>query len=388
MDDGTRSVGAHVLLFCSDLNEASQQKMIGGFLAAGHRVTTASFKRRNMPEASPAWRDIDLGTLGNGVGLRRLWRLAGSLAKVARLSRSAGSFDHIVARDLDMALLALWGRVWSSGRPPVVYVSLDVHGVLSRGGIIGWLARWVERRVLSGATALVVSSPGFLRAHFEARQGYTGEVRLLENRVLWPDVAPPRVTTPQEGVPVLGWVGALRCPRSFALLAEAARRAGDELRVELHGAVHYHQLPNFDRTVASTPALTWHGAYKYPQDLGRIYGRLSCVWGQDLWQSGANSDWLLPNRIYEAGYFGCPILAVAGTETGRRVAQDGSGVVLEHAQVDAILAALRDRDTLALARRRVQRLPAQRFSQTSAQMAACVLGAPMHEVAPAVRAIG
>lgn len=388
MDDSTRSLGAHVLLLCSDLNEASQQKMIGGFLAAGYRVTTASFKRRNMRAAAPTWVDVDLGTLGNGVGLRRLLRLVGSLVKVARLSRSAGPFDHIVARDLDMALLALWSRFWSSRRPPVVYVSLDVHDVLSRGGIMGRLARWVERRVLSRATALVISSPGFLREHFEARQGYTGEVRLLENRVLWPGVAPPRVATPPEGVPVLGWVGALRCPRSFALLAEVARRAGGNLRVELHGAIHYHQLPNFDRTVASIPALTWHEAYAYPGDLGRVYGRLSCVWGQDLWQSGANSDWLLPNRIYEAGYFGCPILAVAGTETGRRVAQDGSGVVLERAQADAILAALNDRDTLALARRRLQRLPAQRFAQTPAQMAACVLGAPVDEVAPAVRAVG
>jgi hypothetical protein len=39
------------------------------------------------------------------------------------------------------------------------------------------------------------------------------------------------------------------------------------------------------------------------------------VWAQDLWQSGANSDWLLPNRIYEASYFGCPSIALA---PGRR----------------------------------------------------------------------
>ncbi len=61
----------------------------------------------------------------------------------------------------------------------------------------------------------------------------------------------------------------------------------------------------------------------------RIYG-----------SEGGNSDWLLPNRIYEASWFGCPSIAVSDTETGRKIASTGIGFTIEAPTADALVACL------------------------------------------------
>jgi hypothetical protein len=69
--------------------------------------------------------------------------------------------------------------------------------------------------------------------------------------------------------------------------------------------------------------------------------RLRCGLGAGPLASRGNSDWLLPNRIYEASYFGCPSIALAGTETGRRVAADGLGFTVEEPTAEALTELLR-----------------------------------------------
>ena len=44
---------------------------------------------------------------------------------------------------------------------------------------------------------------------------------------------------------------------------------------------------------------------------------------------GNNSDWLLPNRLYEGGYFGIPAIAAAQHETGRYIQQRQIGVAID-----------------------------------------------------------
>ncbi len=365
-----------VLILASDLHEASQRKTILGLKAAGWTVESASFKRGNMAPAAVDWPDLDLGAVGNGVTLARWLGLLRAMWRLTRARQRVRGVDRIVARNLDMALLGLWARFCAGRRVPLIYQCLDIHGSLIGSGFRARLARWVERRVLARCASLVISAPGFIDHYFQPVQRYDGPVQLLENRILWAATAPPRNPNyiRQQRPVTLGWVGTLRCPQSFALLAEVARQCGPNMRVEMHGAVHHHQLPNFDRTLARIPALTWHGPYAYPDGLAAIYARLTCVWGQDLWQSGANSDWLLPNRVYEAGYFGCPLLAVEGTATAQRVAQYGSGIVLSRPSAPEVLQALSNPRALDAARAALLAMPGSAFAQTPWTMARVLLG--------------
>ena len=336
---------AKVTFFAFDIAEAAQIRRIEAVRSLGHAVASVSFRRANMnTDFQPDWPDLPLGAVRNNDFLRRGLRVAASILHVWRQrDRLAGS-PVWIARNFDLLAIA-WAVKALSGRSDVqlVYECLDIHGLFTRAGPVGGVMRGLERRLLGRIALLIHSSPGFERHYFTPVQRYAGPVALIENK-LWigEDDLPRPASARATGAPlVLGWVGSLRCRKSLLILAEAARRMGGALRVEMHGNVHAHAIPDFAAILEAHPGLSHHGAYSYPDDLSAIYQSCDLVWAQDLWQRGANSDWLLPNRIYEASFFGCPQIAVAGTETGQRVAEAGQGFVLPEATADALVALLR-----------------------------------------------
>ena len=356
---------SHVAIFAFDLNEASQAKTIQAIRATGARVTSLSFRRRNMPPTRPDWRDLPLGESCNGLGPRRLLALLRAVPRVLRHARALADADVVVARNLDLALLALLGRAVAGSRAPMIYQCLDIHGAMTGPGLRGAILRLAERFVLRRCARVVVSAPAFADAHFRAVQRHRGDIHLLENRIWWPAAPPPRprATAPRQGPLRLGWVGTLRCPDSLALLAALAERMGPSVLVLLRGTVHAHQLPHLDRVLARHPNMRYEGRYTYPDGLARAYAGLECVWAQDLWQRGGNSDWLLPNRLYEAGWFGCPCIAVDGTATADRVARAGTGITIPAPRADLLEQALNrlGPEGLATLRARLLAQPASRF---------------------------
>lgn len=335
---------ARILVFGFDIAEAAQIRRIRGLIAEGHEVRSAAMRRDNMNRGFvPDWPNLHLFATGNGGMLRRFLLVIGAIVKCWAARGALGRPEVMLARNLDMLAVALGARLALPGRPPVIYECLDIHGSVSRPGLLGAMMRWAERRCLARTALLVVSSPRFVEAHFGPVQGYRGRWMLIENK-LWaagPLPRPARARPRPEGAPLtLGWVGAIRCAPSLDLLMAAADAMGPRLQVLIAGTLHAHAVPGLRAAIARRPNVTHVGPYAYPGDLGAVYGACDLVWAQDLWQAGANSDWLLPNRIYEAGYFGCPSLALAGTETGRRVAADGLGFTIESATPAALIACL------------------------------------------------
>ena len=133
-------------------------------------------------------------------------------------------------------------------------------------------------------------------------------------------------------------------------------------------------LPDFERMVADRENVTCYGPYDYPDGLEQIYSGCDAVWVQDLWQWGTNSTWLLPNRIYEAGYFGCPSIAVAGTETGRRVAR-GLGWTVPEPTADALVSLLRSLspEEVGARRRALLAMPENSFRQSPEEITSALL---------------
>lgn len=319
------------------------------YLDCGFEVTGFMMRRTNMnPDFEPFWDNVHLYQAENESMLRRLGVVIGSIFKLlAHRDKLAGA-DVIVARNLDMLTIAVAARVFVRPQPPVIYECLDIHGLMTNPGLKGRIARAVERHLLARTKALIVSSPAFMREYFLPVQNWRGMFTLVENKLWIEEGGPGRPLPPRgemagewtEERPLrLSWVGTLRCANSLAILAEAADRMGPRLQVALHGIVHDHAIPDFHEILAARPNMTWHGAYDYPDGLAGIYEASDLVWSQDLWQWGTNSTWLLPNRIYEASYFGCPSIAVDGSETGRRVA-DGLGWTIPVAEAGALCALL------------------------------------------------
>ena len=351
-----------LVVFGFDAAEAAQIRRIKSYLSSGFQVQGFTMRRDNMnSDFEPFWPNIHLYEVANESILRRIRAILGSVAKVARNREALRGADVIVARNLDMLAIAVAARWLTPGdRPPVIYECLDIHGLMTNPGPKGRLFRWLERRLLGQTASIIVSSPAFVSQYFKPVQGWNGSVTLLENK-LWIDgrdlrrpAAASRDIAPDAPL-VLGWVGTLRCPRSLELLLAAADAMGDRLRIEMHGVVHSHALPDFFDQIAARDNVEFLGSYDYPDGLAPIYGRCDLVWSQDLWQWGTNSTWLLPNRIYEASYFGCPSIAVDGCETGDRVA-GGLGWTIADPTADALIALLQTLDRAEIEQKRLDLL--------------------------------
>jgi succinoglycan biosynthesis protein ExoL len=387
---------ARVVFFAFDIAEAAQLRRIDSIRALGHEVASVSFVRDNMSaRGEPDWQNLPLGPSSNNRYLLRLARLGRAALRLWRGRSVLGGSDVWIARNLDMVLLAvLMKRLTGRRDVKLVYECLDIHGLFTRTDAVGAIMRRVERYMLARCDLLIVSSPGFLDAYFRPIQHIETPVALLENKLWVSDVPLPRPMRPRarnaDAPFVLGWVGSLRCARSLDILAGAARALGPAVEIVCHGAVHRHAIPAFDAILEAHPNIRDAGPYRYPDDLSAIYTGCDAVWAQDLWQAGANSDWLLPNRIYEASYFGCPSIAVEGTETARRISAGDLGFTLDAATVEALTELLRGLDIGAIAAASEQLLarPASEFRLTPEELAqalAPVLGATPEprDVAPA-----
>jgi len=377
-----------VVVFGFDAAESSQIRRIRSLMDTGHDVVAFTMRRANMnADFVPFWRNIHLFRVSNERVFRRLLVLLLSCFKIAWNCGELRGAGVIMARNFDMLVLAHVARLFSL-RPgvPIVYECLDIHGSFTAPGKVAAAFRAVERFFMSRSQLLVVSSPGFIDNYFQPVQGHRGKVQILENKIWFGGELPARRRSSANlcgGRPwVLGWVGSLRCEPSLRILLAVAERLGKCVRIEMHGNIHRHVLPDFERRIAACPNITYHGPYSYPDGLAQVYSGCDFVWAQDLWQTGANSDWLLPNRIYEAGYFGCLSIAVAGTETGRKVAADDLGYTVEAATPAALAGLLEGLDPTEVetSRARLLARPSSDFIYTPEDIQAVLDAAAQHRL--------
>ena len=359
MTDATlpRLEGMPVAVFGFDIAEAAQIRRIRSLMALGCRVTSFCQRREGGPSFTPEWRNIDLGLVRHKDIRGRALGAAAAVRRAMSGWRELAGARLVLARNLDLALIALAARrlaALRAGRaaPPLVYECLDIHDLMTRPDRVGRIMRRAERHVLAQSALLVVSSPGFMQNYFLPVQGYRGPVALVENKLwlgLGAEARPlrPAPSSRLDGPLTIGLVGSIRCQASVELLMRTADLMGDRLRVRISGGLHEHSLHGFHKALAARANVEWTGPYAYPQGLAQAYAGCDLVWAQDMWQRGTNSDWLLPNRIYEASWCGCPSVGLADTQTGARITADRLGWTVPRAAPED-LAALLDRLTPGL----------------------------------------
>jgi succinoglycan biosynthesis protein ExoL len=273
-----------------------------------------------------------------------------------------------------MLVTAFLARRRARLKTPIIYECLDVHRLLTNKSLAGLIFRRAEGWFLKRCSRLVVSSPGFLRNHFEVHHKGRFRAVLIENKLAAGAVYGPRPSPAPSGArnrPLrIGWVGMLRCRRSFGLLLELSRQFKDEIRIVMRGKAASEEIPDFDARLREIDAegrgnVDFDGPYRAPEDLAGIYGGLDLVWAGDFMEAGANSVWLLPNRIYEGGYYAIPPLAPAGTETARWIDEHGVGFTLEEDLTLTLPALIRqlaaDRNAISQRRARLLNLDDSTF---------------------------
>lgn len=329
-----------VLYLVHDLTDAAVSRRVAMLEAGGARVTVAGFRRddRAAPARLGAGAPIDLGVTRDGRFAQRIAAVAGAAFALRTRLGAVAQPEVVIARNLEMLALADRAAGLFPTRPAIVYESLDIHRLLLGDNAVSRAMRAAERRFGREVALLLTSSPAFVREYFEPYGQIDAPVVLLENKVLDLGDARPGRSRPAIGEPwKIGWFGALRCARSLDLLIDAVRRLDGRVELVLRGRPAYDAIPDFDARVDAAPHVAFHGSYSNPEDLDSIYGEVHFNWAIDFFEAGLNSEWLLPNRLYEGGRHGAVPIARAGTETGRFLADRGIGIVLDTCSADELV---------------------------------------------------
>jgi succinoglycan biosynthesis protein ExoL len=359
---------SRVVYVAPDCTDSAVQRRVRSFQRVGADVVSFSFRRvRYNREFVPDWPNVELGLTTERKLVSRAIVFLQALRCIFRDRRIWRSASLVCARNLDLAILALVGKAVTRCPAPLVYEVLDIHPSMSRRGLRGKLSRWVERRVLARSQHVVVSSPAFLREYFRPLQRYTGPCLLLENK--WPieelTSFKRQLVCEVERQPdmwTIGWFGNIRCQRSLEILTELADALPDRVRICIRGYASLLGEDKLQQVIRNRPNMVFEGEYVAPQDLAEVYSDVHFNWCVDL-DGCENSLWLLPNRLYEGGYFGVPALAVADHETGRVVRQRGLGLSLENPLGESLrnLFLNMDGDTYQRLRERTESLPLSLF---------------------------
>jgi succinoglycan biosynthesis protein ExoL len=322
---------AKIAYFAHDLTDPAVQRRVRMLAAGGAIVAPIGFRRGREPvtaiEGFPA---VEIGRSADGRLLKRALSVVAASANLGTTARHVAGSNAIIARNLEMLLLAARARNRYAPEAKLVYECLDIHRILLSGGLNGALLRWLESRLWRDVDMLLTSSPAFLHNYFAPRD-FAKPIRLVENKLLLLEHDRPHLPVPARpaGPPWrIGWFGVIRCSRSLDILSSLAKSGDGAIEVIIRGRPSGATFPDFDAALANRPYVHYEGPYRNTFDLGRIYGDVHFVWAIDYYESGQNSAWLLPNRIYEGTFHGAVPIGLAGVETGAWLTKRGVGVVL------------------------------------------------------------
>ncbi|RWM09597.1 MAG: glycosyltransferase family 4 protein [Mesorhizobium sp.] len=331
----------HVLYLVHDVSDPAVRRRVKMLRAGGARITLAGFRRTTSPIAEIEGLDpVDLGLTRDGRFAQRIGAVAKAAVSIGAKLSAVARPDLIIARNLEMLALARRANQAFGAGVPIVYECLDIHRLVLRNDLIGKTLRGAERHLARDVKLLVTSSPAFIANYFKPFGQIAAPVELIENKYF--DTMPVPVDDLLESAPPvappwrIGWFGALRCRRSLELLAEFTRRQNGRFEVVLRGRPALSEFPDFHAFVEAEPWLSFRGPYRNPEDMAAIYREAHFSWAIDFFEQGQNSEWLLPNRLYEGCRFGAVPISMAGTETGRFLKQQDIGVLLSEATPEGL----------------------------------------------------
>ena len=156
----------------------------------------------------------------------------------------------------------------------------------------------------------------------------------MENKVLASEISPDEAAHRNNGPPIIGppwrigWFGMIRCRRRLHLLSALCHALPGQVEVVIRGRVSQNVIPDFDAVVAASPGMSFLGSYNRHTDLSGIYRAVHFNWVMDFYETPGNSEWLLPNRLYEGSIYGAVPIALASVESGRWLARHGCDILL------------------------------------------------------------
>lgn len=322
------------LYLVHDLSDAAVRQRTRMLREAGVAITVAGFNRAPadaFPDLGATV--IDLGPSHAGRLIHRAAMTIRNWLDTAELRRRLPTRPQvIIARNLEMLVVAARLRRQVAPRARIVFECLDIHGFMMARCAHGSLLRRLERHLLDQCDLVVVSSPDYQHAYFKPVQRWTGPTLLVENKFYPPDgfaLDPARQAPPPGSGPpwTIGWFGMIRCAEGLRILERMQAALPGVASVFIAG----RPSEALQRQIAGLPAaadIRFLGPY-LPDDLPALVRRTHFVWSIDFFHRDFNSQVLLPNRLYSSCLFGSVPVVVGATATGRWLQRHRAGIHLK-----------------------------------------------------------
>ncbi|MEP0522200.1 MAG: glycosyl transferase family 1 [Hyphomicrobiales bacterium] len=325
-----------------NLNDPAIRRRVLFMQAGGSNVAIAGFgDKEKISELDLNSEPIYLGKRADGRLVGRALSVAFAIPKLMRLTRNKPLPEVILARNIEMLFLASMTRRISKRKElPVVYECLDIHKLQLAKSWKGRVLRYIEGYLIKRSSAIVTSSPAFKSNYFDRFKNAPKDIVLIENKVLELSGLEHEKLPQQllDTVPAwkIGWFGTLRCQKSMSALAKFVQQTKNQFKIVLRGRPALSAHDDFFAEVDANTKVDFLGKYRNPEDLEEIYSQVHFSWLVDFYEEGQNSNWLLPNRLYEGCRFGAVPIALAGTETARFLQELNIGIVLPNIRQETL----------------------------------------------------
>jgi succinoglycan biosynthesis protein ExoL len=298
-------------------------------LAKGYEVVVYTFKRglyekNTFPEGVEV---IELGYVKLGNFLLRIPKIIKAALKIRVSERKQSIKSVFYAFSLDMAIIGLFSKSFS---PFFVYEVGDIRNPLPHKSLFSKTISMIEKHVLNKCSALVITSPCFLNEYFvRLLPNIESKTVVLENK-LSRDVAnnnkrPVKPLDVEKPIKI-GFVGLFRYRDSLVTIMEAV--AKKRINYELHFFGDGPERAVIEEYFLKYHNIFNHGPFRSIEDLADIYKTIHISYA--VYNAlEHNVRMALPNKLYEAIYFGVPIVVADKTYLSEVVRSFNLGYVLD-----------------------------------------------------------
>ena len=319
-----------IAYFANDLSDSAVHRRLRMLLDGGANIRLFGFRRTPKPIAEvhgvPA---IDLGQTWDGRLVARAFTILRERFITKRYAALMEGVSAIVARNLDALALGCHARTCAKIDIPLIYECLDIHSSMLGERTIAHLMRGVEAFYLRETSGLIVSSPAFIREYFNRYQRNRKPYLLVENKYPESSLVATKHNPPPPIPWRIGWFGHIRCEKSLRFILELAERLEGRVQFIIRGKINIGDKELFHGSVRRSSHIRYEGPYDH-NNIPLIYRDIHFCWAIDYFQEGANSSWLLPNRIYEAASQSVVPIALDQVESGRWLKSRNCGVLINN----------------------------------------------------------
>lgn len=299
----------------NSVSDAHANKRIHEFILSGHDIRVFGFERdKHVKYNNNA---IVIGHFSNALSYRK--RINIYIKALRKLFKEHSNDDCIwYYQGLDVALFS----TFLNSNKRYIYEECDLVHTNIHNKIVRYLFEKIDKHIIKNAYKSIMTSEGFMMFHYGNIENAPKNIVIISNK-LSPEILNMNNVIKQpfdKNRIKFAFVGGLRY-HALVSIADIISMNYPNHEFHFYGFVS----PNIqEKDLPQRANVFYHGTYKSPDDLPKIYSNVDVLISTYDIQS-ANVRYAEPNKLYESVYFQCPIVVSSNTFLADKVKRMGIG---------------------------------------------------------------